>query len=235
MLRIAVVEDDLTALAQIEQFLTQYQAERGAALQVSSFRDGSEILTNYRPVYDIILLDIEMPQVDGMSAAETIRKTDPNVVIVFITRMAQYAIQGYSVGALDFVLKPLTYYTFCVKLDRAVRLVERHRISQVMLSLPNGAVRLDTRQIYYVEIQDRHLYYYTDQGVYTIRGSMKKAESQLSQHHFVKCNYWYLVNLFHVTEVKKDIAVVAGQELEISRRSRTAFLSALTGYLGGGT
>jgi len=234
MLRIAVVEDDPSALAQIQQFLSQYQLERGAALTVYPFRDGGELLADYRPVYDIIFLDIEMPRVDGMTAAETIRRTDRNVVIVFITRMAQYAVQGYSVGALDFVLKPLSYYTFCVKLDRAVQLVDRRRKSHVMLPLPDGAVRLDTRQIYYVEIQDRRLHYYTDQGVYTLRGSMKQAESQLAGRHFVRCNYWYLVNLFHVTEVKRDVAVVAGHELEISRRTRSAFLSALTDYLGGG-
>lgn len=234
MLRIAVVEDEDSALAQLQQYLSQYQAERGIAATVSTFRDGSEILADYRPVYDIIFLDIEMPQVDGMAAAETIRQADQNVVIVFITNMAQYAIQGYSVGALDFVVKPVSYYTFCVKLDRAVQLVDRRRLSQIMLTLPEGAVRLDARQIYYVEIQERRLHYHTDQGLYTCRGSMKEAEAQLSAHHFVRCNYWYLVNLYHVTEVRKDTAVVAGHRLEISRRSRTAFMAALTNYLGGG-
>lgn len=235
MLRIAVVEDDPSALTQIKQFLSQYQDERGVAAAVSSFRDGSEILADYRPVYDIIFLDIEMPGVDGMSTAERIRQTDQNVVIVFITNMAQYAIQGYSVGALDFVLKPVTYYTFCVKLDRAAQLVDKRSPAQIVLTLPGGAVRLDTRQIHYVEIQNRHLHYHTDQGVYTLRGSMKEAERQLAGRHFVRCNYWYLVNLHHVTEVKKDVAVVAGHELEISRRSRAAFLAALTGYVGGGS
>lgn len=234
LLRIAVVEDNASALTQIQQFLSQYQAERGIAVTVSSFRDGSEILADYRPVYDVIFLDIEMPQVDGMAAAETIRQADKNVVIVFITNMAQYAIQGYSVGALDFVLKPVSYCTFCVKMDRAVQLADKRRMSQIMLTLPEGAVRLDTRQIYYVEIQDRRLHYHTDQGLYILRGSMKEAEAQLADRHFVRCNYWYLVNLYHVTEVKKDVAVVAGHELEISRRARTAFMTALTNYLGGG-
>lgn len=108
LLRIAVVEDDAPALTQIQQFLSQYQAERGVAVTVASFRDGSEILTDYRPVYDIIFLDIEMPLVDGMAAAETIRQADENAVIVFTTNMARYAIQGYSVGALDFVVKPVS-------------------------------------------------------------------------------------------------------------------------------
>lgn len=175
-----------------------------------------------------------MPQVDGMTVAETIRKADQNVVIIFVTNMAQYAIQGYSVGALDFVVKPLSYYTFRVKLDRAVQLVDKRGQSQIMLILPEGAVRLDVRQIHYVEIQDRRLHYHTDQGLYILRGSMKEAEAQLAGRYFVRCNYWYLVNLYHVTEVKKDVAVVAGHELEISRRSRTAFMTALTNYVGGG-
>ena len=234
MLRVAVVEDDPSALEQLQGFLARYQAERGVSMTVSSFQDGSGILENYRPVYDVIFLDIEMPQVDGMAAAERIRETDQNAVIVFITNMAQYAIQGYSVGALDFVLKPVTYYTFSVKLDRAVQLVDRRSPSQIVLTLPGGAVRLDTRQIYYVEIQDRHLHYHTEQGEYVLRGRMKEAESQLAGRHFVRCNYWYLVNLFHVTEVKKDVAVVAGHELEISRRSRAAFMTALTNFVGGG-
>lgn len=119
-------------------------------------------------------------------------------------------------------------------MDRAVQLVDKRRMSQIMLTLPEGAVRLDTRQIYYVEIQDRRLHYHTDQGLYTLRGSMKEAEAQLAGRHFVRCNYWYLVNLYHVTEVKKDVAVVAGHELAISRRSRAAFMAALTNYLGGG-
>lgn len=234
MLRVAVVEDDPSTLEQLQGFLARYRTERGVSMTVSSFRDGSEILENYQPVYDVIFLDIEMPQVDGMAAAERIRGTDQNVVIVFITNMAQYAIQGYSVGALDFVLKPVTYYTFSVKLDRAVQLVDKRAPAQIVLTLPGGAVRLDTRQIYYVEIQDRRLHYHTDQGLYTLRGSMKEAEGRLAGHHFVRCNYWYLVNLLHVTEVKRDVAVVAGHELEISRRSRAAFMTALTNFVGGG-
>lgn len=233
MLRIAIVEDDTSALVQIKGFLNRYQAERGVPMKVSVFQDGGEILEGYQPVYDIIFLDIEMPQVDGMAAAEIIRQTDQNVVIVFITNMAQYAIQGYSVGALDFMVKPVDYYTFSIKLDRAVQLVAKRTPAQIVLTLPGGAVKLDIRQIYYVEIQNRHLHYYTDQGLYMLRGSMKKAEAQLAGLHFVRCNYWYLVNLFHVTEVKKDMAVVAGHELEISRRNRAAFLTALTNYVGG--
>ena len=73
LLRVAVVEDETSVMAQIEGFLARYESERGVPMEVTAFRDGSELLADYRPVFDIILLDIEMPQVDGMAAAEPFR------------------------------------------------------------------------------------------------------------------------------------------------------------------
>lgn len=234
MLRVAVVEDVAEERDQLGAFLERYGRERGCTVQTTLFRDGSEILEHYAPVYDVIFLDIEMPHIDGMKAAQAIREKDQDVVLVFVTNMAQYAIEGYSVGALDYVLKPISYYTFSVKLDRAAKLAEKRAPAQVILNLPDGAVRLETRQIYYVEIQNRQLHYHTELGEYVLRGTMHSAEAQLERHHFVRCNYWYLVNLLHVSEVRRDTAIVAGHELGISRRNKTAFMTALTNYVGGG-
>ena len=153
---------------------------------------------------------------------------------MFVTNMAQYAIRGYEVGALDFVLKPINYYTFSVRFERAIHRAQKREGSQVLLNLPDAVRRVDTRDIYYVEVQNRQLHYHTTGGEYVVRGTMQQAEQQLGPYHFVKCSHWYLVNLRHVTEVKRDTVMVAGQELEISRRNYTAFLTALTNYVGGG-
>lgn len=233
MLHIAMVEDEELYITQMQEFIQRYGEESGESIQFSVFRDGAEILQQYRPIYDIIFLDIEMPGVDGMSAAEEIRKCDGDVVLLFITNMAQYAIRGYAVGALDFVLKPLNYTTFTLKLKRAITRARQRESGKVLLSLHEGVKRLETRQIYYVEVQNRMLHYHTDEGIFSLRGTMQSAEKELGPHHFVRCNHWYLVNLRHVTEMRKDTVVVAGDELEVSRRSKTAFLTALTNYMGG--
>lgn len=234
MLKIAIVEDEEETLNQLHTFLTRYGSERQVSMQVAAFRDGSELLHAGFSEFDIILMDIEMPTVNGMETAEQIRQSGSDVVIVFVTNMAQYAIQGYSVGALDYILKPVTYYTLSVRLERAIGQVKRREDRQIVLTLPDGAVRLEIKQIYYVEIQSRMLHYHTALGEFVLRGTMQGAEQMLTRHHFVRCNYWYLVNLMYVTEVRKDVAVVAGSELAISRRNRTAFMTALTNYVGGG-
>jgi len=234
MLRIALVEDHEPTLDQLHSFLERYGAEHDLTIEVSLFRDGCEILEDYHPVYDVIFLDIDMPHTDGMTAAEQIRTKDSEAVLVFITNLVQYAIKGYSVQALDYVLKPVDYYVFSAKLERALDLISRRTSGQIVLKLPDGAVRLDTRQIYYVEVQNGILHYVTRQGEFSLRGTLQSTQEELLPYHFARCNYWYLVNLRHVEKVTKDTVMVAGTELQISRRNKNTFMTALTEYVGGG-
>ena len=233
MYHIAIVEDEVSFSTQLQEYLKQYEEENDVRFKVSVFGDGAEILEDYQPLYDIILLDIEMPKVNGMKAAEEIRAQDADVTLMFITNMANYAIRGYEVGALDFVMKPINYYTFSMKMTRVLKRTKQKAQQDILLTLPDGVKKLNVQQIYYVEVQNRMLYYHTDEGVFVMRGTMQSVEQMLAPYAFAKCNHWYIVNLKHVSEVKKNTAVVAGNELEVSRRNRTAFLKALTDYVGG--
>ena len=233
MYHIAIVEDEAAFAAQLQEYLEKYQEEHDVRFKISVFGDGEEILKDYQPLYDIILLDIEMPKVNGMQAAEQIREQDADVTLMFITNMAGYAIKGYEVGALDFVMKPVNYYTFSMKLTRVLKRTRQKARQEILLTLPDGVKKLNVQQIYYVEVQNRMLSYHTDEGVFTMRGTMQSVEQMLRPYAFVKCNHWYIVNLKHVSEVRKNTAIVAGHELEVSRRNRTVFLQALTEYVGG--
>ena len=154
-------------------------------------------------------------------------------MLVFITNIASFAIRGYEVGALDYVVKPLQFYNFSMRLSRALKRSRAREPHQMILTLPDGAVRLEVGQIYYVEVQNRMLHYYTTEGTFVVRGTMQSAQQMLEAYAFVKCNHWYMVNLRHVKEVKKNTVIVGEYELEISRRNRTPFLRALTEYVGG--
>ena len=107
MIRVAIVEDDAEVQGVLQEYVRRYTRQYGTEFEVTVFADGVDILEDYRAVYDIIFLDVEMKHLDGMTTAERIRQMDADVILIFITNMAQYAIRGYSVGALDYVLKPV--------------------------------------------------------------------------------------------------------------------------------
>lgn len=232
MYHIAVVEDEKLCSQQIQSFLGQYQEENSVRFKVSAFENAVRLLDGYEPIYDMILMDIDMPGINGMDAADKIRQTDQEVVIVFITNIASFAIRGYEVGALDYIVKPLTYYSFSMRLTRALKRSRARAPRQIMLTMPDGVKKLEVGQIYYVEVQNRMLHYYTQEGTYVVRGTMQSAQQMLEPYSFAKCNHWYIVNLRYVSEVKKNTVVVGEYELEISRRNRTPFLKALSEYVG---
>lgn len=233
MAKIAVVEDNDAVRAELCGFIARYAQESGSQLDVTPFSDGAQVVEPYRPGFDIIFLDIEMPTLGGMPTAERIRLLDPDVVLIFVTNMAQYAVRGYEVDALDFVLKPVNYYQFSTKLARALQRIQRRRGGQITLQTPGGAQQLDTDDILYLETRDRLLHYHTADKVWSVRGSLLKSEKELAPYHFARCNQCYLVNLRHVKGVQDDLVQVGEERLEISRRQRAAFLAAVASYVGG--
>ena len=235
MYRIAVVEDEQQYRDEVCQYIEQYATEHQLKFDVTTYTDGQEIVDDVQKHYDIIFFDIEMTQLNGMDAANVIRERDVNVVMVFITNMAQYAIEGYEVGALDFVLKPIDYYGFSFRLARALGRVQKKQGNlEFAINTPGGIKKLNSNDIYYIEIENRFLVYHTAEGDFSQRGTLQSAEEMFQDYHFVKCNHWYLVNLKYVTEIEENIVHVAGSRLEISRRNRAHFLKEVTEYIGGG-
>ncbi len=235
MYRIAVVEDEQQYRDEVCQYIEQYATEHQLNFDVTTYTDGQEIVDDAQKHYDIIFFDIEMTLLNGMDAAKVIRERDTNVVMVFITNMAQYAIEGYEVGALDFVLKPIDYYGFSFRLARALGRVQKKQGNlEFAINTPGGIKKLNSNDIYYIEIENRFLVYHTAEGDFSQRGTLQSAEEMFQNYHFVKCNHWYLVNLKYVTEIEENIVHVAGSRLEISRRNRAHFLKEVTEYIGGG-
>lgn len=233
MIRLALVEDDVNYRNQLKEYLAQCEQSMGERFSIREFSDGDEIALNYTPEYDIILMDIEMKFMDGMMAAEEIRKVDREVVIIFITNSPQYAIKGYAVDALDYVLKPVAYFAFSQRLSRAVERVHSRSRRFLQVNTREGTHKLDVRKLYYVESQGHEQYFHTENGVLIASGSMQDTEKKLAEDHFFRCNKGYLVNLEHVDTVQGENVLVHGECVLISRARRKAFLDALNNYING--
>ena len=137
------------------------------------------------------------------------------------------------VDALDFVLKPVSYFQFSTKRERALQRSQRRRGGQVALQVSGGVQLLDTDDILYLETRARLLHYHPAADTWSVRGSLLMAVMDLAAYLFARCNQCYLVNLRHVRGVQDDLVQVGEERLEISRRQRTAFLAALAAYVGG--
>ena len=233
MVRIIIAEDDPQCHAQLEQFLNDYSRETGQTFRITHYDNGEDLVEHYRPEFDLLLLDVDMPFVDGMTAAGHIRRIDPEVVIVFVTSLAQYAIQGYSVNALDYILKPVSYFSFSQRLARALRHIKQRSDSYVTVPIKGGTLKLDTGDIYYIERLGHQLMLHTRDGIQAASSSIQEMEELLVGKGFFRCHKGYLVNLAHVSGIQDGCAIVRGDKLIISRGRRDDFLRALADYVGG--
>ena len=125
--KIAVVDDDAEAVKKLCGYIDRYGGESGKIFDVKTFSNLSVLLSEYRNGYDILFMDVELPDGSGIDAAGEIRKRDEDVIIVFVTNMAQFAIRGYAVDALDYVLKPVPYFAFTQQLQKAVNRLQKRQ------------------------------------------------------------------------------------------------------------
>lgn len=232
MIRIAIVEDDKGCQESLQNFINRYQEEKKIDIKITIFQDGIDIIEKYNPIWDIIFMDIKMKHMHGMETAQKVREHDKSVIIIFITTMAQYAIKGYEVDALDFVLKPVTYPQFETKMDKAVHVLKKKEEKYLLLPFEDKKQRVSTKEIFYIEVKNHNLLVVTEGFTYSFRYSMQEIEAQLKDHHFKRCNNSYLINLAKVTGVKKEVVLVGNYELPISRPKKKEFLTALSDYLG---
>ena len=231
MIQIAIVEDDRNYGKTLNRYIKKYEEESKIRFNVHNFEDGEDIVEDYKGIYDIILMDIEMKFMDGMTAAEEIRKVDSQVVIIFITNMPQYAMKGYAVEALDYVLKPINYYSFSQRIDRAISRMEKRKKKYLTITSKGAVQKIELSKLYYVEVQDHDLYYHTTEGVLSQRGTMKEVESALENENFFRCNKCYLVNLEHVERFEGASVVVGNEEVQVSRSKKKEILETLNNYM----
>lgn len=233
-IRVGVVEDDATARQHIIDYLNRYQREQNVEFSVCAFSDGEEIVEQYKPVYDILLLDIEMKRMDGMEAARRIRQVDDDVVIVFITAAPQYAISGYEVRALSYLLKPVPWFAFSQEMKRCIGMVRRRSQDSLLVDAGSRKLRLSLNDVVYIESMRHTIIIHTLDGKLSISSTLKELEEQLSGQGFYRSNSCYLVNMRHVTGVDgQDCVMSSGERLRISRPRKKSFLIALADYFAG--
>ena len=179
LIHIAIVEDEPLFVQQLKEYIGRYEKDRGRRIKITTFADGEDITDDYRGGYDIILMDIQMRFMDGMTAAEKIRTLDHEVIIMFITNMIQYAVRGYEVDAMDYVVKPVEYFAFSQKLDKAIGRMKKAVQTYISVPTEDGLQKLAVSDIYYIESQGHDTCYRTARGEFLSRITLKELEDSM--------------------------------------------------------
>lgn len=232
-MKIAIVDDSRKDAERLKGYVEQFCTEQEEAIQIFVYRDGLDFLDEMGKNFDIVFMDVEMPHLDGIKTAKRMRETDESTVLVFITNMAQYAIHGYEVNAIEYMVKPVGYYNFADKMTKALRFVRRNKERILLLKSEDMVAKIPLSEVYYLEKEKNYIVFHTKKEIYRERGSMAEMEGKLQGAGFAKCCSGCLVNLKHVSKMSKDMVFVHGEGISLSRSQRKEFVSAFTEFLGG--
>ncbi len=231
MLQVAVVDDDSRYRKEIIAMLSKYEKEYGETFNIVEYTDGDELVEGYNSNFDIILLDVEMEFMDGMTAAENIRKVDSDVIIVFITNMPQYAIKGYRVDALDYILKPISYYPFSQTIKRAIGRRATSDKKYLRFKIKGGEQKIAVSEIRYIEVIGHDMYIHTINGQIQTKGTIREMEENLKDDYFFLCNKGFLVNLALVDRIQGNDILMGEELVQVSRAKKKPFMDALNKYM----
>lgn len=232
MYNLILVEDDDEEARALYACIDGYFDKCGEKYTIKRYDSAESFLAEYRKTCDIVFMDIALPELNGIEAARKLREIDEQVVLVFVTNMANLAVRGYEVSALDFIIKPVDYDSFAMKMPRVLKAVNNRKGVEVTIQTDRAMIVMKAVDIYYVEVSRHTLVYHTKSGAFSSRGTLDALSKKLLDENFVRCNVCYLVNLRHVKKVEGDNVEVGGDVLKISRARKKSFMLELTNFLG---
>lgn len=234
MITLALVEDDEAQRTALGHMAERFFSQNGEELQILAYADGDDILAQYPQHLDLILMDIDMPRVNGLDAARRIRSFDTQVLLVFITNMAQCALDGYAVEAMDFLVKPVTDYSCQLSFSRVLRRLRQRRGHSIQVRRGKNTYSIDALELQYAETQGHSLLLHMKDGsAMSITESIQSLTRRTQHLGFFRCHTSFLVNLAEVDTIRRSDTVVGGTVLPVSKHRREEFLRAMAGYVGG--
>ena len=232
--RVAVVDDSSIDAEYVQSILEAWAQDRQASVQMRRFPSAESFLFHYADDkdWDILLLDIEMGAMDGVSLAKRVRQENKSVQIVFITGFADYISEGYEVSALHYLMKPVKQDKLFVVLDRAVAAMQK---TERVILLPVGGemLRLPVGQVQYVEAFSHTVAITIETDAIQVKLPISEIEKMLGDG-FVRCHRSYLVGLKHIARLSRTEVILDNRKtLPLSRSAAASVHKAFIAYYTG--
>ena len=235
-LKIAICDDSSDALSFLSDGISAHPLSKN--FSIGSFSSPKSLLDTVEnsTAFDLIFLDVDMPEMNGIELGKRLREFLPKCYIVFVTNYPQYAIDAYECEAYHYLLKPVNINKLHVILDKICRNYKNENAEYVIRGRFEN-VRVLIKDILYVEYSDKHLHFHMDdseKNTYEIKGGLTETHEKLKMFGFFKCHEAFTVNLSKISRFDGYEAVlVNGDRIPISVRNKTALLVAYTNYYEG--
>lgn len=236
---LAYCDDEPIQLEYTKRIAEKWAAEAGVLLEFTGYHSGEEVLFENTEGYpfDLLILDIDMQGMDGMTLAEKIRRKDERLPIVFLTNLEEYVFQGYELHALRYLLKPLNEEKLFPLLDEINGSKSRQK-RYLIENVRGDLVKIELGDIIYIEALGHYLKIHTRQRDYELKKSLSDISTELMEAQgvsgaagFVSTHRSFLVNLFHVERLlRTDCILSDGSAVPVSRNAYKSVNEAFIAY-----
>lgn len=233
-MKIAVCDDESIMCEQLGEFIKRYCRERDLPFELKTYTSGEDLLKETDNNFDVIFLDIDMGEgMNGMETAKNIRKENAGVILVFVTALYQYAVEGYKVRAYRYLIKPINYERFTEELKGIEKEFLESRQKFIEVKCNNTVISLPVGEIEYIEIFERTLIYHTKEDALEVNCTLREITEKLNQDIFALPHRSYLVNLGKIKKRTNDeITVNNGDRIPISKYRRKEFMEKYFNFWG---
>lgn len=222
-MRIAICDDDIKYVKDVERHLKQYFSEHGLSLDLSKYNNGTDLL-NSNINFDIVFLDIEMPNINGIELGKKLQKSNPNLILIYITAYNHYLDDALDLGITRFFDKPIDSKRFYRGLEKAIEKLDQTEVQIHLKNSKNGIEIVKMNDIIMVEIENRKTKIVTKNKVYHSNNGIKTWREKLNKSYFESPHNSFIVNANYITYFCKDHIILDDKyNIPISYRKRAEF------------
>lgn len=216
-MKIAICDDEPIQVQLIESFVKEWAQNAKVTLQLNTFQSAQQLWLSSDEIYDIYLLDIQMPKMNGMVLAKKIRLQNEHSIIIFITGVIEYIYDGFNVNALNYLLKPIQKDHLFECLSKAQKALEKEE-EHIFITIDKEQRMLTTNKIISIESFSHYLNVNYKEEIFHMKMNLSEIEELLSMDEFVKPHRSFIVNINEITTIrKKEIVLKNGNVIPIAR------------------
>jgi DNA-binding LytR/AlgR family response regulator len=215
MLHIAVCDDNIDELSNMAHLINEYRLSRNLNCEYAVFHNGFDLISALEKgkQFSLYCLDIIMPEYTGIEVAKEIRRFDKNAPIVFFTSSHDYALESYSVNAINYILKPLTKEKFFFTIDKVLEHLKIERDDAIIVKSSEGIQRILLSNLVYVEVVGRNVFYYLVSGnkIECTEPFLPVCEKLQKYVRFIKTHRSYIINMQYIDIIGNNTLIMQNQ------------------------